>query len=56
MRPRLSVVPFLVLLLAASACQRPPPVVNVQAPPCECAIWLTNMTTICSTLILLALR
>ncbi len=27
----------LLLLGAAIACQTPPPVVNVQAPPCECA-------------------
>jgi len=36
MRRQLPAV-LLLLLLATSACQRPPPVVNVQAPPCECA-------------------
>ena len=25
------------LFVAALGCQRPPPVVNVQAPPCDCA-------------------
>lgn len=28
---------LLILVLALLACQQAPPVVNVQAPPCECA-------------------
>ncbi len=32
---------ILILILAALACQQAPPVINVQAPPCECAFKAT---------------
>jgi hypothetical protein len=36
-RVRLVAPTFPILALAALACQQAPPVVHVQAPPCECA-------------------
>jgi hypothetical protein len=36
-RARLVAPTLLILALTSLACQQAPPVVNVQAPPCECA-------------------